>query len=341
MSQDWRGEGFDIFGGDVQSPLQKSSGFAGDHDLLTSPWAGAPLDPWPDPFGCTRLFGAQRSDQIEHELLDVVGQWYDPDDTLVLADFSPGDHRFDFSGEGTGGSIDDIPFLISGGVIDQGLKEESIALGLGKGVGPFLFDWVLCGQNKEGLGELVRFTTDGNRMFLHGFEQRGLCLWGGTIDFVRQQDLGEDGAFDKGELSGPVFGLLDEFGPGDIGGHEVGSELDAMELQIHGLGQRSNHEGFGQPWNAFEQAMAPGEHGDQQLLDGSILADDDLGDLLPDLGERSLQILGASDLIDGGWSGGLHGERICREERFAVKREPDIPRDCRKSAVVARWNAWQ
>ena len=36
----------------------------------------------------------------------------------------------------------------------------------------------------------------------------------------------------------------------------------------------------------FEQTVASGEHGDQELFDRCILADDDLGYLLLDLGER-------------------------------------------------------
>jgi len=52
---------------------------------------------------------------------------------------------------------------------------------------------------------------------LHGFQQRGLRLGRRAVDFVSQDDVGEDGAFEEAELplaGGAVF--LDNLRAGDI-----------------------------------------------------------------------------------------------------------------------------
>ena len=73
--------------------------------------------------------------------------------------------------------------------------------------------------------------------------------------------------------------LLDHLGAGDVGGHQVGRELDAAELQGQGLGQRADHERLGQPRHAHQQAVPAGEHGHQQFLDHLLLADDNTAQL--------------------------------------------------------------
>ena len=79
--------------------------------------------------------------------------------------------------------------------------------------------------------------------------------------------------------------LLDDFGAGDVGRHQVGGELDAAEVQRQALGQGADHQRLGQPGHAFEDAVAAAEQGDQQLLDDLVLADDDAAELLLDVVE--------------------------------------------------------
>ena len=53
----------------------------------------------------------------------------------------------------------------------------------------------------------------------------------------------------------------------------------AAERQVQRVGQRADHERLGQARHADEQAVAPREERDEQLLDHVLLADDDLGAL--------------------------------------------------------------
>jgi hypothetical protein len=66
----------------------------------------------------------------------------------------------------------------------------------------------------------------------------------------------------------------------DVGGHEVGGELDARELQVEGLGKRADEEGFADAGNAFEQNVTAAEEAGEHAFDDFALADDDSADLL-------------------------------------------------------------
>ncbi len=77
--------------------------------------------------------------------------------------------------------------------------------------------------------------------------------------------------------------LLDHFRARDVGRHQVGRELDAIELQRQGAGQRADHQRLGQPGHAHQQTMAPGKDGDQQLLDDLLLPHDDLAQFVRNL----------------------------------------------------------
>ena len=46
------------------------------------------------------------------------------------------------------------------------------------------------------------FTADGDLFLLHGFEERALDLSGGAVDFVGEDEIGEDRAAVRGELAG-------------------------------------------------------------------------------------------------------------------------------------------
>ena len=81
--------------------------------------------------------------------------------------------------------------------------------------------------------------------------------------------------------AGAVF--VEDLGAGDVAGHQVGRELDAVEFQRQRLRQRVHHQRLGQPRHAFQDAVAAGEDGHQQLLDDLVLPDDLAGHLLADL----------------------------------------------------------
>jgi len=160
-------------------------------------------------------------------------------------------------------------------VIHADHKHETIQLRLRQRIGPFLLNGVLRGQHEEWRIQDVGAPRHRDAVLLHGFEHGGLRLRGRPIDFIRQNDVREHGAF--GELEGPLAAgqFLQDVGAGDVHRHQIGGKLNATEAQRHGLRQPADEECLGQPWDAHEQRVPPGEQTDDQLLDHLMLADDD------------------------------------------------------------------
>ena len=69
---------------------------------------------------------------------------------------------------------------------------------------------------------------------------------------------------------------MDHFRAGDVRRHEIGRELDAIEIQRQGIGQGANHQRLGQSGHSDQQGVSAREERDQQLLDHVVLSDDDL-----------------------------------------------------------------
>jgi hypothetical protein len=86
------------------------------------------------------------------------------------------------------------------------------------------------------------------------------------------------------ERSGELAGLLVvDAGAHQVGGHQVGRELDPLELAAHGVGQRLHGERLGQARHAFDQQVALRQHGDHHAFQEPVLPDDDALDLVQDL----------------------------------------------------------
>ena len=111
-------------------------------------------------------------------------------------------------------------------------------------------------------------------LFLHRLQQRRLGAGAGAVDFVGHQQLGEDRALDEAEGALAADAFFHHFGAGDVGGHQVGGELDAAGVQPHHDAQRFHQLGLGQARHADQQAMAAGQQGHQGLLDHLVLAED-------------------------------------------------------------------
>ena len=148
--------------------------------------------------------------------------------------------------------------------------------------------WVA--RTKKGSEQRMANAGGGDLVFLHGFEQGGLGLGRRAIDFVGEDDVGEDRAGHERHAPA-VGGFLEDLGAGDVGGHQVGGELDALELEVKDLGDGFHEQGLGEAGSAGDQAMAAGEEGDEDLLDDVFLADDDLGEFGLDPGAAGQDVV--------------------------------------------------
>ncbi len=112
------------------------------------------------------------------------------------------------------------------------------------------------------------------------------------VDLVGEDDMGEDGPLEELEPAPFGLGLLDDLGPGDIRGHQVGGKLNAAEGKVQDLGQGFDDQGLGQPGDAYQEHVTPAEHGQEQVLQDLLLADDDVPDFPKEL------LAGGVELID-------------------------------------------
>jgi hypothetical protein len=123
-------------------------------------------------------------------------------------------------------AADDFELGVALGVIDDDLEEEAVELGFGEWIGALLLDRVFGGNDHEGVAERVSSGVDGDGALVHGLEEGRLSLWRSAIDFVGEQNLGEDGPFGEGELVGLE---VEKVGAEDVARHEIWGELDAAE----------------------------------------------------------------------------------------------------------------
>ena len=96
--------------------------------------------------------------------------------------------------------------------------------------------------------------------------------------------------------------LVEDLGAGDVRRHQVGRELDPLEIEIEDVGERLDQQRLGQARHAGDQAVAAGEQRDQDLLDDLVLPDDDLAQL----GENPLAAL--RDLLAPACASTISGE---------------------------------
>ena len=133
-------------------------------------------------------------------------------------------------------------------------------------------------------------------------QESGLRLGWRSVDLVGEHDVGEDRAPHEAEHTTPrrtVF--FDDLRTGDVGGHQVGRELDPAELEVQRLGHGRHEQGLGEPVHQVGadflvemqqrlavsgglEHVAVGEEGRQETLDDVVLADDSLLHLLAEGG---------------------------------------------------------
>ncbi len=225
--------------------------------------------------------------------------------------------------------VDDLALLLRRRVVDVELEQEAVALGLGQLVDALLLDRVLRGHHQEGAGQREGLAADGDLALGHHLEQRRLDLGGGTVDLVGEQEVDHDGSELDVEL---LLALPVDPGADDVGGHQVGRELDAGERSADHLGEGLDRERLGDAGNTFEQNVALGQQPDEHPLHQLILADDDPLDLEDGALERVHLTLQPA-AVGVGWSrgggGGVRAGRVTRGGPLSGKRSCALRRPTR------------
>jgi len=94
---------------------------------------------------------------------------------------------------------------------------------------------------------------------------------GGAIDFVGEDDVGENGAGAEFKLAG--FGIVDADAE-NVAGEQIRCELDALEGAVERFRERLRQGGLADSGNVFDEQVAPREQRDQRELDGVFFAVD-------------------------------------------------------------------
>ena len=170
------------------------------------------------------------------------------------------------------------PLGVEIGIEHVDLHQEAVELRLGKGIGALLLDRVLRGEHVERPRQVVALAGDGDVVLLHGLQQRRLRARAGAVDLVGHQELREDRAAHEAEAPPVVGALLEDLRAEDVGGHQVGRELDAAGGEPEHRAHRVDELGLGEAGHADEQPVAAGEHRGQRPLHHRLLAEDHVGD---------------------------------------------------------------
>ena len=195
---------------------------------------------------------------------------------------------------GRGGQVHHLHLLVGGEVVQDNVEQEAVELGFGQRVGALQLDGVLGGQHEKRRIEFVPGAAHGAGQFLHGFEQRALGLRRRAVDFVGQQDVGENRPPDERPGAAAVGGIfLDDVGARDVAGHQVRRELDALVDQPQGLSHGAHQEGLGGAGEAGDQAVASHEQADHDLFQHLFLAYNDAAHLRHNLGLHLAEALDA------------------------------------------------
>ena len=97
----------------------------------------------------------------------------------------------------------------------------------------------------------------------------------------------------------PAVGVLDDHVRAEnVGRHQVGRELDAVEVQVQRLGQRPHEQRLAQARHAFQQAVPADEHARQHAVHDVVVPDDHAPDLLLDRRDTDCRNCSACCCID-------------------------------------------
>ena len=132
----------------------------------------------------------------------------------------------------------------------------------------------------------MRLAADRDLPLLHRLEQGALHLRGRAVDLVREDEVREHRAERDLELAEL---LVEDPRPDDVGGHEIGRELDALELAADRLGERLHRHRLGEPGHPLDEEVAACEQCDDHPLEQGVLADDDPLHLVEHLLERRVE----------------------------------------------------
>jgi len=148
------------------------------------------------------------------------------------------------------------------------LQREAVHLRFRQRVGAAELHGVLRGDHEERIVQAVRGAVHGDLPLAHRLQQRRLRAWRGAIDLVGEQHVGEDRALVEAE---GLVALVVDRDAENVGGQQVGRELDALEGRPDRARERLGECRLARARVVFQQHVAATGEGGQQAADGQRL----------------------------------------------------------------------
>ena len=173
-------------------------------------------------------------------------------------------------------TCDDLLFFVRRRIGKHNLQQETIELRLRQRISAFVLDRIFGCQHGKHRRERITFTVNRDLPLFHCFEQRRLRLRRRAINLVSKQDIGEHRT--TPQVKARVC-QVEYVGARDVRRHQVWRELNPPEPRVNNARECLDGKRFGRAGNTFDQRVAFGEQRDQNLFDGSVLADDNFAQL--------------------------------------------------------------
>ena len=161
--------------------------------------------------------------------------------------------------------IDHLGLAGLGGIAHVDVEHEAIQLRFRQWIGALEFARVLRGDHQEVVRQVEGLPVHGDLPLFQRFQQCRLRLRPGAVDFVHQQHVGEYRTRLEGELASA---RIEDVNAGDVGGHQIGGALHALEVAVQHLGQRLAEQRLANAGRSLQQHMAAADQGDANLMDG-------------------------------------------------------------------------
>jgi hypothetical protein len=178
-----------------------------------------------------------------------------------------------------------LDLAILGRIADLEAHEEAVELRLRQRERALELDRVLRREDDERRRQPARVALDGDRALLHRLEQRRLRARRRAVHLVGEHDVREQRARPELELAAL---LREEVDADDVGRHQVGRELDAVERRADRRGEGPRHGRLAGPRDVLEQDVPAAQQRDEHQRDGLVGADDHAAHVLADAPRRLL-----------------------------------------------------
>src|SRR5437016_8443323 len=226
-------EGLDIFDRNVIAAINESQCLRAEDQELRCAQAGAVIHVLLNEIRRIRTSGSAGAGELNGVTDDFVRHRHFADETLEFDKLRSADGFLELNLTKRSRLAHNLNLLIFREIINDDVEHEPVELGFRQWICTLELDGVLRRQNVKWFLQNVSIAFDGDRSFLHGFEQRGLGLRRSTVDFIGENDVCENRSLHKNPrpLSGSAV-FFDDFSTCAIRWHQVTRELNAREIEM-------------------------------------------------------------------------------------------------------------